>query len=267
VRWDSPLDEITALSFIVVGEWPEIPGTVTFGERTLSLAEAEERATREMPDGTERHLWLPLDPPLQVDHITLEAGDSWLLGALTLVDERLPGFAPMPANPVFDTTFSGDVKVYHRTDAPGRAWVVPAAQQVTGPEEAARVVGSATFDARAQVVVEEAARGLPAGGAGNVRWLQGAPEHLLMEVAVPEGGWLLLADAPFPGWQATVDGKAAEWYPANVINRALWLDAGTHRVEWRYSVPGLRWGIAGTVLGALLLLGLLVVGSRKRRSL
>ncbi len=257
VTWDSNgFSQVTALSFVVIGEWPEGAGSVTLGPRTLSLDGAEVRATRETARGLEQHLWLPVDPPAPLDTVTLRAAAPWTLGALSWVDERVSGFEPLPADPALRTTLSGDVKVYQRAAAPGRAWLLPQALPARDPDAAAALLSDPTFDPRAQVIVEtDSATTMPEGGAGTVQWLRDEPEQLALRVSAPEGGWLVLADAPFPGWQATVDGAPAAWHPANVINRALWLPPGEHLVEWRYQTPGLAMGAALSALGAILLAG------------
>ena len=55
---------------------------------------------------------------------------------------------------------------------------------------------------------------------------------------------------------ATIDGEAAGWLPANVINRALRLPAGEHIVRWQYQTPGLRLGVALSALALLLMLAI-----------
>ncbi|MDQ4077834.1 MAG: hypothetical protein M3220_16500, partial [Chloroflexota bacterium] len=75
VQWESDFSEATAFSFIVIGEWPDEPGTVTLDGRPIALEEAEERAIRETPRGIERHMFLALDPPSSAEEITLAADD------------------------------------------------------------------------------------------------------------------------------------------------------------------------------------------------
>ena len=62
---------------------------------------------------------------------------------------------------------------------------------------------------------------------------------------------LVLNDAFAPGWTAEVDGRPAPIVRANALVRGVWLDAGVHRVTFRYRAPGLAEGWALALAGAL----------------
>jgi hypothetical protein len=251
--WEVEMSEATALSFVVVGDWPDAPGDVIIGDRQLALQDAAERGVRETARGTERHFLLSIEPAVPLAQIVLASRDSWILGGLSVLDTRLPAFEPLPADPWLRATFSGDVKVYQRLNAPGRAWVVPDPVPVATLDEAAARLDDPAFRPEQAVVVERPAGSwLPVGGAGQVSWLRDDPGHLALLVDAPDGGWLVVADAPFPGWQAELDGDTVEWLPANMINRALYLPPGSHMVEWRFSTPGLGAGALATLAGAIL---------------
>jgi hypothetical protein len=64
---------------------------------------------------------------------------------------------------------------------------------------------------------------------------------------------LVLNDQIAPGWTATVDGRPAQIFAANYLARGVWVDAGEHRLVFRYRTPGLLPGIA---LALLALVGL-----------
>lgn len=67
------------------------------------------------------------------------------------------------------------------------------------------------------------------------------------------------------GWHAKVDGKKAELLKANSLFMALPLEAGDHKIELEYHVPGLRLGLCFFVLGVFILL-VMVFYDRKKRS-
>ncbi|TKS58032.1 MAG: hypothetical protein EWM72_03290 [Nitrospira sp.] len=81
------------------------------------------------------------------------------------------------------------------------------------------------------------------------------------------GGWLVLSDAFYPGWEATVDGTPVPIYRADYAFRAIPLSEGTHLVRFVYHPLSYRLG-RWISLGTLLLIGPLLSQSRwsRRRS-
>jgi len=65
---------------------------------------------------------------------------------------------------------------------------------------------------------------------------------------------LFLSDAYYPGWQATVDGKAEHIIRANDLFRAVAIPAGNHQVEFAYQPASFRWGMIISLLSAVALL-------------
>ncbi|MDO4559308.1 MAG: YfhO family protein [bacterium] len=59
------------------------------------------------------------------------------------------------------------------------------------------------------------------------------------------------------GWHAKVDGKKAELLKANSLFMALPLEAGDHKIELEYHVPGLRLGLCFFVFGVFILAGII----------
>lgn len=100
---------------------------------------------------------------------------------------------------------------------------------------------------------------------GHVRIVQYAPESAELEVEARQPAVLVLNDAWYEGWSATVDGQPAPILPANVAVRGVRVPAGPHRVSFTYRTPGLRLG-AFISLGSLVLLGLAVLVERRKRT-
>ena len=77
-----------------------------------------------------------------------------------------------------------------------------------------------------------------------------------VRVNMPREGWLFLADANYPGWEATVNGKAQPVYSAQVLGKAVRLQAGYNEVTIRY-VP---WSFyIGAILSGLTLVLVLLI--------
>jgi hypothetical protein len=96
-------------------------------------------------------------------------------------------------------------------------------------------------------------------GHGEVQLEAEAPGRLLLRVEGEHPGRLLVRDAWSPGWRATVDGA-----PAEVMNlaghRVVPFPAGRHTIDLRYHPPGLRSGLAVSLLSAI---ALLWIGGRR----
>ena len=65
-----------------------------------------------------------------------------------------------------------------------------------------------------------------------------SPQRVVVEAELPQPGLLVLSEAWFPGWQATVttagQSQPATIYRTNRVLRGVWLSAGLHTVEFRY---------------------------------
>jgi len=126
-----------------------------------------------------------------------------------------------------------------------------------GAQPRARVATTVT-DARG-----EAQTSAPVAGAG-ARIVVDQPERVRVEVASPVEATLVLADAYYPGWMATVDGAAATIVPVDGLFRGVAIPAGRHTVELAYRPQSLRVGLAGSAAGIIALLLLLGAPARRR---
>ena len=80
-----------------------------------------------------------------------------------------------------------------------------------------------------------------------------------VKVEVDREAWLFLADANYPGWEATVNGQPRTVYSAQILGKAVRLDAGQNNVLIRYVPHAFYWGAGITVFSSFLVLGLLLV--------
>lgn len=92
----------------------------------------------------------------------------------------------------------------------------------------------------------------PAGTIADERWTF---DGFTARVENRRRAILVISQAWFPGWQATVDHRAAPVIRVDGILQGVAVGAGAHRVVLSYHAPGLWPGIALTGLTAALLLG------------
>ncbi len=87
------------------------------------------------------------------------------------------------------------------------------------------------------------------GHAGLARILAYEPERVVVEVWAEEPSFLILSDAFYPGWEATVDGQPAPILRADILLRAVEVPAGGHIVEFTYRCRPLEAGMRLSVVG------------------
>ncbi|MFN2138620.1 MAG: hypothetical protein ACK2UK_21870, partial [Candidatus Promineifilaceae bacterium] len=127
----------------------------------------------------------------------------------------------------------GKTRVYERPDYLPRAYVVPEATIAAGAAEALALVTVRTGALDGWVALEllggppppglDFANGEAALQAARVQITDSGLNDVAVQVEQSEPGFLVLADAYYPGWQALVDGETAPLYRANSVTRAVYL--------------------------------------------
>lgn len=149
-----------------------------------------------------------------------------------------------------------------------RCYFVSRAELAADEEAAFDRLMDETFDPR-QAVLLEGEPTLPSD-AGTPRHFRACrvtsygEEQVRLEVDAPTAGWAVLLDRHHPGWTASVDGRPTPVRRANYLFRAVRVEAGSSRVEYRFSDAAVRrgLGIAGATFA--LCLGVLVSARRRR---
>jgi hypothetical protein len=81
------------------------------------------------------------------------------------------------------------------------------------------------------------------------------PEHLDITATTETGGYLVIGSPAYPGWTATVDGTPTTVQTVEGVLPAIRLEAGKHRVTFRYEPATQRLGIWLSLGGMALLAG------------
>jgi hypothetical protein len=90
-------------------------------------------------------------------------------------------------------------------------------------------------------------------------------EVVEIEATLIADGLVVLADAYYRGWRATVDGQPAPIFATNHLFRGVPVPAGTHRIRFEYRPASVRAGGAASLVGWALL-GIAFHRSRAGRS-
>ena len=206
---------------------------------------------------------------------------SLIVRGMSLIDERTGSFEPLIISDQgrFRLAHSGDVKIYENLNVLPRAFVVPRARVADDDSTALEAMQDPAFDPSSEVVLHldgdpndsqiDQQRLLPGAGLA-ARELSGAeatiaqyrPERVVIDVGLDEPGYLVLTDAWYPGWQASVDGEPVAVHRADLIFRAIALEPGKHRVTFVFRP--LSW-LVGTVASLFGLVLLIVISARSFR--
>jgi hypothetical protein len=195
---------------------------------------------------------------------TLPEGELIVRG-MSLIDERTESFQSLILSDRghFRLAHSGDVKIYENLDALPRAFLVHQATVAAGSEEALALMQSDAFDPAAQVVLEQSSQFSndeiePASSIVHVTHY--APERVEVEVETDAPGYLVLTDAWYPGWEVSIDGEPAAIQRADLLFRAVAVDAGSHRVVFSFHPLSVRIGAIISLAG---LVGLAAVSAMR----
>ncbi len=90
------------------------------------------------------------------------------------------------------------------------------------------------------------------------------PERVVISVDAKEKGILYLPDTFFPGWKALVNNQEAEILRANYAFRGVVVPKGMSSVQFLYQPESLATGAKLSIVGGILLLGLMLWPIRKK---
>ena len=152
--------------------------------------------------------------------------------------------------------YDREIKIYERPHPLPRAYLAGAYSVI--PDEQALQTGLAANDVLSgqRVLLEEQpalAAAAVTGPVGGARILAYEPGAVTIATDSGQAALLVLSDAFYPGWKATVDGQATKIYRANFLFRVAVVPAGQHTVVFRYEPLSFQLG-AGLSLGALAVL-------------
>ena len=179
-----------------------------------------------------------------------------------------PKSAPAHAGTFQQVFRNGGAQIYQNSAAFPRAFVVHAAKQVSGRQAMFAELTDPGFDPWTTALVEEELSGLPHGASGRGKLptiVNHAADTVTIDADLDRPGLLVLGDAFYPGWRASVDGRETKIYPANYVMRSVMLPAGKHRVVFRYAPASFRIGALITLV-ALVLVAAIVGWGRLGRS-
>jgi hypothetical protein len=159
--------------------------------------------------------------------------------------------------PEFVEAFSGrsGLKVFENRKAFPRVWSAHQAVSLPDAASLAQARRAAAFDARSTVLLAgEPAPALAACQSSDedVEMPYHGPNQLTITADLKCRGMVILTDAWFPGWRATVDGKPARIYQVYGGVRGVVAEAGRHVIEMKYRPWSVMLGAMMTMVACFL---------------
>ncbi len=154
--------------------------------------------------------------------------------------------------------------IYHNETALPEAFLVGRARVVEDEAVRLELLSDPGFDPRCEVLLSRppVSDSSPDTGNEGVCTLMGTatvlrpgPDRVIIRIASDRAGYLVLTDTYYPGWQATVDGEAAEILPADHAFRAVWVGTGEHTVVFTYTPLSFRVGAWVTLAAGVVMVG------------
>jgi hypothetical protein len=162
------------------------------------------------------------------------------------------------------------IQVYRDLAAAPRAYLVGETRITKDLKEFVKVAGDPKFDPRKVAYLEAPlAEPLPAPAgtsAGEARVVSHGYTRVDVDVDATQRAVLVLADAYFPGWRATVDGRPASIFPVDYLMRGIVVEPGKHRVVYSYFPTSLRVGLALSIAACLGSSAWVLVSLARRRN-
>jgi type IV secretory pathway VirB2 component (pilin) len=227
------------------------------------------RFTRDDPDRLDYLTYVEWDEPRVVTGVRVRgvlSQGEWVMRGLSLVNRGEGAFQSLvlAGEGRYRLAFSGDVKVYDNLLVQPRAFVVHRAYLTPTPKDVPALLRTIRPDQAA--VIEDPAITHPtyveSGQGGRAEIVAYAPERVVIRAESPADGYLILTDAYYPGWRATLDGEPVGILRADVMFRAVRLPAGEHEVVFTYRSRPFEIGV---LISLMTLAGVIVAFFRLRR--
>jgi hypothetical protein len=160
-----------------------------------------------------------------------------------------------------------ELEIWEYQKAFPRAWLVDRTQVVETPQAMLDAIRSPEFDPASVAYVESPIEGdtlVDEGGQTGTAFVTEWTENTItLSIDANRDAILILAEAYYPGWDATVNGETADIFPVFSILRGVRVPAGESIVQFSYDPMSFRIGL--TISAVALVVSAVYAGRRIRR--
>ncbi|MGY4383125.1 hypothetical protein ACVWYN_000144 [Pedobacter sp. UYP24] len=157
---------------------------------------------------------------------------------------------------------TGSYSMNRNATAAGNAWIVQQIQYVKDGDEEMKAISS--FDPKVEAIVDQRYKSLISGNnvgadpTATIRLDSYHPDHLVYSYSAPRNIIAVFSEIYYDkGWNMYVDGKEKPYFRADYLLRAAELEAGNHKVEFKFEPVSYYLGEKISLVGTILLLAAL----------
>jgi hypothetical protein len=150
--------------------------------------------------------------------------------------------------------------LYENAHAAPRAFFVPESGRLPAGASCVGQLTKADFDPLSRVVLDQGSAAERPNvsteenrSTAQVRLTEINSAELAIDVQTEQSGLVVLTDAHYPGWVARVNGQESPIQRADCFFRAVRVEPGASRVEFRYEPRSFRIGVLVSALGVMTL--------------
>ena len=133
--------------------------------------------------------------------------------------------------------------------------------------QALKIISSKNFDPSTSVVIEgDFAKKIPEQSTNKIDLIKDTDEEIIINVKNNQDSILVIADSFYPGWQVLIDSKQAKIYPANINQRAIFVNAGNHQIRLHFISQPFEIGKRISLVFFIIWTGLFIVAIKADRN-
>ena len=161
---------------------------------------------------------------------------------------------------------NGSYKMARNSTAAGNAWIVSSVQFAKDADEEMKAISS--FDPKKEAIVDQQYKRLidlkrvtPGGPTAMIKLDSYHPDHLVYSYSAPGDVIAVFSEIYYDkGWNMYVDGVQKPYFRADYVLRAAQLEAGNHKVEFKFEPKSYYTGEKISLAGSILLVAFLGFG-------
>jgi hypothetical protein len=166
---------------------------------------------------------------------------------------------------------NGSYKMSRNTTAAGNAWIVDRVEFAKDADEEMKAISS--FDPKKEAIVDQQYKGLidlkrvgPGGPTAMIKLDSYHPDNLVYSYSAPNDVIVVFSEIYYDkGWNMYVDGVQKPYFRADYVLRAAQLEAGNHKVEFKFEPKSYYMGEKISLAGSILLVAFLGFGFYSER--